>query len=85
MYGKKKGDPDSVWSYIFPHDLTIDREGHVFWAEFQGQHLGQLDPKTGKIERYPLDPEGVRGTEGIRYPSILEGQGIETLRHRCRP
>ena len=59
MYGKIKGDPDSVWSYIFPHDLTIDREGHVFWAEFQGQHLGQLDPKTGKIERYPMDPEGV--------------------------
>ena len=59
MYGKKKGDPDSIWSYIFPHDLTIDSEGHVFWAEFQGQHLGQLDPKTGKIERYPMDPEGV--------------------------
>jgi len=59
MYGKKKGDPDSVWSYIFPHDLTIDRNGHVFWAEFQGQHLGRLDPKTGQIDRYPMDPEGV--------------------------
>ena len=59
MYGKKKGDPDSVWSYIFPHDLTIDRNGHVFWAEFQGQHLGRLDPETGKIDRYPMDPEGV--------------------------
>ena len=59
MYGKKKGDPDSVWSYIFPHDLAIDRNGHVFWAEFQGQHLGRLDPETGKIDRYPMDPEGV--------------------------
>ena len=59
MYGKKKGDPESIWSYIFPHDLTIDSEGHVFWAEFQGQHLGRLDPSTGKIDRYPMDPEGV--------------------------
>ncbi len=59
MYGKKKGEPGSVWSYIFPHDLTIDSKGQVFWAEFQGQHLGRLDPKTGKIDRYPMDPEGV--------------------------
>ena len=59
MYGKKKGDPESIWSYIFPHDLTIDGDGHVFWAEFQGQHLGRLDPRTGKIDRYPMDPEGV--------------------------
>lgn len=59
MYGKQKGEPGSIWPYIFPHDMTIDREGHVFWAEFQGQHLGRLDPATGKIERYPMDPEGV--------------------------
>ena len=31
----------------------------MFWAEFQGQHLGRLDPETGKIDRYPMDPEGV--------------------------
>ena len=59
MYGRKKGEPGSIWSYIFPHDLTIDSNGHVFWAEFQGQHLGRLDPKTGKIDRYHMDPEGV--------------------------
>lgn len=59
MYGRKKGEPGSIWSYIFPHDLTIDSNGHVFWAEFQGQHLGRLDPATGKIDRYHMDPEGV--------------------------
>ncbi len=59
MYGKRKGDPESVWQYIFPHDMTIDSEGFVFWAEFQGQHLGRLDPKTGKIDRFHMDPEGV--------------------------
>jgi virginiamycin B lyase len=59
MYGKTKGDPDSIWAYVFPHDLTVDSEGHVFWAEFQGQHLGRLDPKTGKIDRFHMDPAGV--------------------------
>ena len=59
MYGKTKGDPDSIWSYIFPHDLTIDTVGNVWWAEYQGQHLGRLNPGTGKIARYPMDPEGV--------------------------
>jgi virginiamycin B lyase len=59
MYGRKKGDPQSVWKYLFPHDLTIDSEGYVFWAEFQGQHLGRLDPRTGKVDRFHMDPEGV--------------------------
>ena len=60
MYGRKKGEPGSIWSYIFPHDLTISRDGHVFWAEFQGQHLGRLDPATGDqkeeydVPRYPF-------------------------------
>ena len=59
MYGKEKGDPDSIWNYLFPHDLAIDADGNIFWAEFQGQHLGKLDPKTGKMKRYHMDPEGV--------------------------
>ena len=59
MYGKKKGDPDSIWPYIFPHDIAVDAKGHIFWAEFQGQHLGRLDPKTGRMDRFHMDPEGV--------------------------
>lgn len=59
MYGKKQGDPASVWNYIFPHDMDIDTDGNVWWAEFQGQHIGRLDPETGEIKRFPMDPEGV--------------------------
>jgi virginiamycin B lyase len=56
MYGRRKGDPASVWQYIFPHDITVDANHEVWWAEFQGQHIGRLDPFTGKMRRYPMDP-----------------------------
>lgn len=41
-----------------PHGLTVDRNGHVFWAETAGFHLGRLDPKTGSMIRYPMDSTG---------------------------
>lgn len=41
-----------------PHGLTIDRDGHVFWAETIGFHLGRLDPATGSMIRYPMDSTG---------------------------
>ena len=41
-----------------PHGLTVDKAGHVFWAETLGFHLGRLDPKTGSMIRYPMDSTG---------------------------
>src|SRR5262249_40840192 len=41
-----------------PHGLTVDRQGHVFWAETVGFSLGRLDPKTGSMIRYPMDSTG---------------------------
>jgi virginiamycin B lyase len=41
-----------------PHGLTVDRNGHVFWAETVGFSLGRLDPRTGSITRYPMDSTG---------------------------
>lgn len=41
-----------------PHGLTVDRGGHVWWAETVGFHLGRLDPKTGAMTRYPMDATG---------------------------
>jgi virginiamycin B lyase len=41
-----------------PHGLTVGRDGHVFWAETVGFHLGRLDPKTGSMIRYPMDATG---------------------------
>ena len=41
-----------------PHGLTVDTQGHVWWAETVGFSLGRLDPKTGSITRYPMDSTG---------------------------
>jgi virginiamycin B lyase len=41
-----------------PHGLTVDADGHVWWAETVGFHLGRLDPKTGSMIRYPMDSTG---------------------------
>ena len=41
-----------------PHGLTVDAKGHVWFAETAGFHLGELDPKTGSITRYPMDSTG---------------------------
>lgn len=57
MYGRKKGDPNSIWQYIFPHDITVDAEHNIWWAEFQGGHVGRLTQSTGRIDRFPIDPE----------------------------
>jgi streptogramin lyase len=68
MYGVKKGEPGSVWNNIFGHDMTVDPDNNVYWMEYQGQHVGRLNSKTGEMERFPMDPEGVvvdeRGVQG---------------------
>jgi streptogramin lyase len=68
MYGKPKSDPASIWSNIYAHGMTIDSNNHVFWLEYQGRHVGRLDPETGKMDRFPIDPKGVvvdeKGTAG---------------------
>ena len=47
-----------------PHGLTVDKDGHVFWAETIGFHLGRLDPATGSMIRYPMDSTGQRKGRG---------------------
>ena len=59
MYGRSKGDPDSVWSNIFGHGMIIDSKENVYWMEYQGQHVGRLNSKTGKMDRFPMDPEHI--------------------------
>src|SRR5262249_49767997 len=50
--------------YVLPdpkaddHGLTVDREGHIWWAEVRGFHLGRLDPKSGEMSRYDMNPMG---------------------------
>jgi virginiamycin B lyase len=41
-----------------PHGITVDSKGIVWWGETVGFKFGRLDPKTGKMDRYPIDPRG---------------------------
>jgi virginiamycin B lyase len=58
-----------------PHGLTVDRDGHVFWAETVGFHLGRLDPKTGSMIRYPMDATGQHKGRG-HSPTLDSKQNV---------
>lgn len=37
-----------------PHDVIVDHEGMVWFSDFGDQFMGRMDPKTGKVESFPL-------------------------------
>ena len=37
-----------------PHDTLHDKAGNVWFSDFQHQFISKLDPKTGKVTRYPV-------------------------------
>ena len=42
---------------VIPHGIIEDR-GHVYWIELAGDHLGELDPVSGDMRRYPIPTKG---------------------------
>ena len=61
-------DPEtraSVWKIpspdggrLTPHGIIMDGRGYVYWTELRGDHIGELNPKTGEIKRYRLPTPG---------------------------
>ncbi|HMA74879.1 MAG TPA: carboxypeptidase regulatory-like domain-containing protein [Xanthobacteraceae bacterium] len=39
---------------IQPHDVLLDNEGTVWFSHFGEMFLGKMDPKTGKVDQYPV-------------------------------
>jgi virginiamycin B lyase len=39
---------------IQPHDVSLDRDGTVWYSDFGQMFLGKMDPKTGKVTQYPI-------------------------------
>ena len=37
-----------------PHDEVFDAQGNVWYSDFNSQFMGKLDPKTGKVQEYPI-------------------------------
>ena len=38
-----------------PHDVIVDADGHAWYSDFGNQFVGELDPKTGKVQDYALE------------------------------
>ncbi|HWG05907.1 MAG TPA: carboxypeptidase regulatory-like domain-containing protein, partial [Beijerinckiaceae bacterium] len=53
--------PNADWE---PHDVVMDHEGMLWFSDFGDQRMGELDPKTGKVNTYmipimkPGEPKG---------------------------
>jgi streptogramin lyase len=41
-------------STIAPHDVRTDAQGNVWYSDFVGNELGELDPRTGANRDYPI-------------------------------
>jgi virginiamycin B lyase len=39
---------------IEPHDVVLDRQGHVWYSDFGQMFIGEMDPKTGEVTQYPI-------------------------------
>jgi virginiamycin B lyase len=55
---------------IQPHDVVVDRAGRVWFSEFGDDYLGELDPRTGKVEEYPIPterPEEPKGSLDLEF------------------
>lgn len=37
-----------------PHDTLRDKDGNVWFSDFQHQFISKLNPKTGEVTRYPV-------------------------------
>src|SRR6266851_5217820 len=53
-----------------PHDVLVDREGKVWFDTMYQGSLGCLDPKTGKIDYYPLPPEYNDDTVQLNFTGL---------------
>jgi virginiamycin B lyase len=48
-----------------PHDVVVDPDGMVWYADFSHQFVGEMDPATGKVTDYPIPtvrPEEPKGS-----------------------
>lgn len=46
-----------------PHDPMVARDGKIWWSGQLANKLGQLDPQTGQMKEYPVDP--LTGPHGL--------------------
>jgi len=52
-----------------PTSIHIGLQGHVWFTERAGNHIGELDPKSGRIREYPI-PTPMSGATGIAVDHV---------------
>ena len=57
-----------------PHDVSIDQEGKVWYADFRNPYIGRLDPGTGKVKEWTL-PELKPGFQQWSLSLEVDKQG----------
>ncbi len=66
-----------------PHDVIVDADGHAWYSDFGNQFVGELDPKTGKVQDYALEtlrqdqPKGPLGMEFDPEGNIWVGMSYQ--------
>jgi virginiamycin B lyase len=66
-----------------PHDVIVDADGHAWYSDFGNQFVGELDPKTGKVQDYALEtlrqdqPKGPLGLEFDPEGNIWVGMSYQ--------
>jgi len=59
-----------------PHDEVFDRQGNVWYSDFNSQFIGKLDPRTGKVIEYavPQSRFGQIAQGGLQIDIDREGR-----------
>jgi virginiamycin B lyase len=66
-----------------PHDVIVDADGHAWYSDFGNQFVGELDPKTGKVQDFALEtlrqdqPKGPLGLEFDPEGNIWVGMSYQ--------
>ena len=64
---------------VQPHDVIVDAEGIAWYSSFGQQHLGRLDPRTGKVVEFHVEmnkpgfPTGLLGLRSDREGNLWMG------------
>jgi virginiamycin B lyase len=77
-----------------PHDVVLDPDGHAWYSDFGNQMVGELDPKTGQVNEYPLatlKPEQPKGSleistdpEGNVWVAMMYQAGISKIDRKTK-
>ena len=66
-----------------PHDVVVDPDGHAWYSDFGNQIVGELDPKTGKVQDYRAAIAARRTSRRARstsssIPTAISGSACRT-------